>query len=151
MKGDALGHLMIGLAPFVWLMNAVGYLNGSQHLSMYRQAFSRAGTWGQVEFATRFVLQAWPAVYARGLLGMFRTYHVTDALAGITVPTLVVAGDRDKICKPEASQDIRAGVPHAELVTLSPAGHMGLLSSHEEFGRAARGFLDRVRPVGVAK
>jgi pimeloyl-ACP methyl ester carboxylesterase len=55
----------------------------------------------------------------------------------------VVAGDRDKQTKPSASEEIRAGVPRAELVTLSPAGHFGLASSHEEFGRAVGGFLDR--------
>jgi pimeloyl-ACP methyl ester carboxylesterase len=140
---EPLCYLMIGLAPLVWVSNALSYLNGSQHLSNYRQAFSWAGTWGQVEFVTRYVLQVWPAVYARGLLGMFRTYRVTDELGKVTVPTLVVAGDRDKICRPEASRDIQAGVPGAELVTLSPAGHVGLISSHEAFGRAVGTFLDR--------
>jgi hypothetical protein len=49
----------------------------------------------------------------------------------------------DKICTPEASRDIQAGVPGAELVTLSPAGHVGLISSHEALGRAVGTFLER--------
>jgi pimeloyl-ACP methyl ester carboxylesterase len=56
----------------------------------------------------------------------------------------VVAGDRDTQTKPSASEEIRAAVPRAELVTLSPAGHFGLASSHEAFGRAVGAFLDRV-------
>ena len=55
----------------------------------------------------------------------------------------MVAADRDKMTEPGASRDIRAGIPGAELVTLSPAGHMGLISAHDEFGRAVGGFLDR--------
>jgi pimeloyl-ACP methyl ester carboxylesterase len=139
---EPLAYLMIGLAPLVWAMNALSYLNGTLHASIYRQLFSWTGTWGQLEFASRYALQIWPASYARGTLGMFR-YHATDALAGITVPTLVVAADRDKMTRPEASEEIRAAVPRAELVTLTPAGHMGLIQRHEEFGGAVRAFVDR--------
>ena len=47
---------------------------------------------------------------------MFRTYHVTDALSGVSVPTMVVAADRDETCKPEATRGIRVEVPHGDLV-----------------------------------
>jgi pimeloyl-ACP methyl ester carboxylesterase len=140
---EPLAYLMIGLAPVVWAMNLLSYLNGSAHLSNYRQLFSGACTRGQLEWATRYVLQVWPATYARGMLGMMRTYHATDALPGIGVPTLVVAADRDRLCEPDASRTMCERMPRAESATLSPAGHMGLISSHDEFGRAADAFLGR--------
>ena len=146
---EPLAYLMIGLSAVAYAMNALSYLNGTLHWSNFRQLFSYSATWGQVEWASKYVLQVWPATYARGTLGMFR-YHATDALGGITVPTLVVAGDWDKITKPVASEEIRAGVPAAEMTTLSPAGHMGLISHHEDFGRAVRAFLDRRHPGGPA-
>ena len=139
---EPLGYVMIALSPVIWLMNALSYLNGSQHGSNYRQLFSWTGTWGQLEFATRYVLQVWPAHYARGTMAMFR-FHATDALPRVNVPTLVVAADRDKMTTHEASEDIRRLVPGAGLATLTPAGHMGLLSRHEEFGRYVGAFLDR--------
>jgi pimeloyl-ACP methyl ester carboxylesterase len=143
---EPLCYLMIALSPIVWLMTTLGYLNGSVHGSNYRQLFSWTGTWGQLEFATRYVLGVWPATYARGTLGMFR-FHATDALPRITVPTLVVAADRDKMTKPDASEQMRAAIPNAELVTLSPAGHMGLIQRPEEFGRAVEGFVGRCLEV----
>jgi pimeloyl-ACP methyl ester carboxylesterase len=148
---EPLAYMMIALAPLVWVMNALSYLNGSLHGSNYRELFSWAGTWGQLEFASRYALQVWPAHYARGTLGMFR-FHATDALPRITAPTLVVAADRDKMTTPPASEQIRAAIPTAEMTTLTPAGHMGLISSHDEFGRAVEAFLDRVavEPVGAA-
>jgi pimeloyl-ACP methyl ester carboxylesterase len=139
---EPLCYLTILAAPIVWASNVLSYLNGSLHGSNYRQVFSYAGTWGQLEFVSRYVLQVWPAVYARGMLGMFR-YDATDALGGVTVPTLVVAGDRDKVTKPEASAAIREGVPAAELTTLAPAGHMGLISEHGAFGAVVEEFLGR--------
>jgi pimeloyl-ACP methyl ester carboxylesterase len=139
---EPLCYLMIGLSPVVWVMNLLSYLNGTLHLAIYRELFSWAGTWGQLEFACRYALPIWPATYARGTLGMFR-FHATDALPHIGVPVLVVAADRDKMTKPAASEQMRAAIPDAELVTLTPAGHMGLIQRPDEFGRAVEGFLAR--------
>ncbi|WP_052640296.1 alpha/beta fold hydrolase [Zavarzinella formosa] len=137
-----MAYAMIGLSPMVWIMNVLSYLNGSMHRSTYKDSFSKAGTWGQVEFVSRYVFQVWPATYARGMLGMLR-YDATEALSQIKIPVLVVSGDKDKVCKPEASRMLKDGISSGELVTLSPAGHFGLLSSHEEFGRAIESFLER--------
>jgi pimeloyl-ACP methyl ester carboxylesterase len=139
---EPLGYAMIALSPVVWLMNALSYLNGTLHASNYSQLFSWTGTWGQLEFASRYALHIWPASYARGTLAMFR-FHATDALARVAVPTLVVAAARDKMTTHEASEDIRRLVPGAGLATLTPAGHMGLIQRHEEFGRYVAAFLDR--------
>jgi pimeloyl-ACP methyl ester carboxylesterase len=74
------------------------------------------------------------------MLGMMR-YDATDVLPGVTVPTLVIAGDRDSTTKPEASEQIRAGVPRARLLTLTPAKHLGLIEHHEKFAAAVREFV----------
>jgi pimeloyl-ACP methyl ester carboxylesterase len=62
--------LTMGLAPLVWLMNQLSYLNGSAHLSTLRSGFAGNETWEQVERMTRLGVNAWPAVLARGMLGM---------------------------------------------------------------------------------
>lgn len=144
---EPLAYLMIALAPVLWVSNLLSYLNGRLHRSNHKQLFDGTETWGQLEFVSRFVPFVWPATYARGLLGMFR-WDATDVLPRITVPTLVVAGAADNITLPEASDIIAGRCPTARLVTLAPAGHMGLIERHEEFGRAVGGFVEECRAGG---
>ena len=132
-------YLTIALSPLVWLMNWLSYLNGSAHLSTKHSSFGGTETWEQIEFFTRFQPEAWPAVMARGMLGMMR-YDATETLAGISVPTLVVAGDQDSVTKPEASERIRSGIPKARLITLAPAKHLGLIEHHTRYAEVVREF-----------
>jgi pimeloyl-ACP methyl ester carboxylesterase len=133
-------YLTIALSPFVWLMTWLSYLNGSAHLSTKQSSFAGTETWEQIDFFTSFQPQASPAVMARGMLGMMR-YNATQVLARIPVPTLVVAGDRDGVTKPEASERIHAGIPGARLVTLAPAKHLGLIEHHTRYADLVREFV----------
>ena len=132
-------YLTIALSPLVWLMNWLSYLNGSAHLSTKQSSFGGTETWEQIDFFTRFQPEASPAVMARGMLGMMR-YDATQTLARISVPTLVVAGDRDSVTKPEASERIRSGIRGARLITLAPAKHLGLIEHHTRYAEAVREF-----------
>lgn len=125
-------HLTIWLSPLVWLMTLLSYLNGSSHISTKLSGFAGTETWEQVEFATRFQLQAPPAVLARGMFGMLN-YDATETLSQIDLPTMVVAADQDPVCKPEASHYMHIYIPAAQLETLSPARHMGLVEYHKDF------------------
>lgn len=127
-------HLTIWLAPVVWLMNQLSYLNGSSHLSSTGSGFAGTETWEQVEHVTRLGVKAWPAVLARGLLGMLR-YDATATLKTMMVPTLVIAGDHDPVCKPEASRRMRYDIAASDLAMLKPAKHLGLLEHHQHFAK----------------
>ena len=133
-------YLTIALSPLVWLMNWLSYLNGSAHLSTKHSSFGGTETWEQIDFITKFQLQASPAVMARGMLGMMR-YDATKTLGRISVPTLVVAGDQDSVTKPEASELINSKIPSAQLITLTPAKHLGLIEHHARYGEAVREFV----------
>lgn len=133
-------YLTIALSPLVWLMNWLSYWNGSAHLSTKRGSFGGTETWEQIDFATKFQPQAPPAVLARGMLGMMR-YDATSVLHSISIPTLVVAADKDSTTKPEASQKIHSAIPNSQLVTLAPAKHLGLLEHHHEYAKAVREFV----------
>ncbi|QDV38394.1 alpha/beta fold hydrolase [Tautonia plasticadhaerens] len=134
-------HLTIALSPLVWLMNWMSYLNGTLHLSTARQSFAGRQSREQLERATRFAPHGSPAVLARGMFGMLR-YDATASLRSIAVPALVVAGDRDPILLPEASERIRDGIPDSRLETLAPARHMGLMEHHERFAREVAAFVE---------
>lgn len=132
-------HLTIWLSPLVWMMNWLSYMNGSSHVFSKLTGFAGTETWQEVDFSSRYNLYLSPAVLARGMFGMLR-YDASATLKTIGVPTLVVAGDRDPVCKPEASERISRDVPTAELAPLAPAKHMGFMEHNEEFGTLVADF-----------
>jgi pimeloyl-ACP methyl ester carboxylesterase len=141
---EPLLHLAIWLSPVLWLLNVLSYLNGSAHASTARQSFAGTQTRQQVQFVTRCLLHTSPAVLARGMLGMLR-YDATTTLATLEVPVLLVAGDQDTTTIPEASTFMRAAIPGAQLTTLTPAKHQGLLEHHAPFAQAVAAFADVCR------
>lgn len=136
---EPLCHLMIVLSPLVRLMNWLSYLNGTMHLNTHFTHFGGSETRGQLDFVTRFSLQASPSVTARGMLAMLR-WDATDTLPTITIPTLVVAANRDKATLPEASQRIHEAMPNAQILDLVPAGHVGLIEQNEQWSEAVGTF-----------
>lgn len=136
-----MAYLMIWLSPLAWVMNWMNYLNGSTHLATRLTGFTGKGTWSQIELATRPQARPWPAVLASGTLGML-AYDATKTLPKIHIPTLVIAGDQDPLCKPEASEFIRDHVPSAQLHKLSPARHMGGIEHHIRFAELVGEFAD---------
>jgi pimeloyl-ACP methyl ester carboxylesterase len=132
-------HLTIWLSPLLWLSNWMSYLNGSALLSTKSSGFAGTETLEELNFVARFQLQASPAVMARGMFGMLR-YDATASLKDINVPALVLAGDRDPVCKPEASERMQRDIPGAQLTKLVPARHMGLIEHHTHFAEILRKF-----------
>jgi pimeloyl-ACP methyl ester carboxylesterase len=132
-------HLTIWLSPLVWLSNWMSYLNGSALLSTKSSGFAGTETWEELNFVTGLQLQASPAVLARGMFGMLR-YDATVALKAINVPALVLAGDRDPVCAPEASERMQRDIPGAQMAHLAPAKHMGLIEHHTHFAKIVSQF-----------
>jgi pimeloyl-ACP methyl ester carboxylesterase len=126
-----LAYLTIWLSPLMWVMNWMNYLNGSSHLATRLTGFTGKGTWEQIELVTRPQPRPAPAVLARGTLGML-AFDATKTLPKIHVPTLVIAGDRDPLTRPQASEFIQSSVPGAQLNMLAPARHMGLIEHHTQ-------------------
>jgi pimeloyl-ACP methyl ester carboxylesterase len=132
-------YLTIWLSPLVWLMNWLSYLNRSTHVLTRLTGFTGHETRGQLDFAARFTPKCSPSVVARGGLATFK-FDETSTLPTVTIPTLVVTGNRDRVLIPEASGLITEAVPTATLATLQPAGHMGLLEQHEQLNEAVGRF-----------
>lgn len=145
---EPLCHLMVWTAPLLWLLNWLSYLNGSAHRSTERSTFSGRESRGQLGLLTRLFCKAWPGVVARGMLAMFR-YDATATLATIPVPTLVVTGERDETCKPEASVFMSRSIPGAKLVTLAEAKHGGVFEFHARFDMELAEFVSACQPATV--
>ena len=133
-------HLTIGLYPPVWALNWLSYWNGSAYNSAKSSGYAGTQSPAQVEWSAEFNPKANPAVMARGMLG----YDASATLSKIDVPVLIVVGDRDPVCKPEASEHMARTIPGAILEPLSPAKHMGLIEHHAALATLVREFAGSV-------
>ena len=72
-----------------------------------------------------------PSVAAACAVGNL-TYDVVDKLAAVTVPSLVVVGEKDRTAPVRSSRRIASALPNAELRVLPGAGHpLGVQRPHE--------------------
>lgn len=69
---------------------------------------------------------------------------VRDRLPGISVPALVIHGDRDASIPVEAALEMYRLLPDAELLVLPRTGHAANLERPEETNRAILNFMERI-------
>lgn len=79
---------------------------------------------------------------ARGILAQFDS-RVIDSLPQISVPTLIVVGERDTPFL-NGTDYMAAKIPRAEKVVIPDAGHSSNIDQPEAFNRAVLDFLARV-------
>ena len=132
-------HLTIWLSPLVWLSSWQGYLGGSSQIAMRLVGFGRHATRGQVDLTARLSAKGSPAVQAKGNLAML-AWKVTESLPGITVPALVLTGDRDIVTLPEASRTIADAIPDSRLVVIDGCGHMGFMEGADCYNAEIKAF-----------
>ncbi len=68
-------------------------------------------------------------------------WDVTDRLAEIDVPALVVAGADDFLFPPDRAERLGAGLPDARVVVIDQAGHLPMIEQQGAFLDAVRGFV----------
>jgi pimeloyl-[acyl-carrier protein] methyl ester esterase len=66
-------------------------------------------------------------------------------LAGIDLPVLLLHGDRDPICLPQASHYLAEGLRSARRTVFSGCGHAPFLTSPEQFNREIISFVGSIR------
>jgi pimeloyl-ACP methyl ester carboxylesterase len=86
------------------------YYNGSMYLNNHLIGFGGSETRGQLELATYLTTTSPVGVIGRGVLAMF-DYEATPVLASIAIPVLIIAADKDKLTKPEASVFMARSIP----------------------------------------
>jgi pimeloyl-ACP methyl ester carboxylesterase len=143
---EPLLHLTAWVAPLMWVMAWLGYLNGSSHLAGIFFGFAGSETRGQLDLAARYNPLAWPGVQARETLAMFR-YEATDVLGAVGVPTLVFTGHLDRLIVPETARFMAQRLPESELVRLEPAGHMSPFERHDSLVAHLASFAEQTLPT----
>lgn len=94
-----------------------------------------------VERVTRMILANEPQGLADAQLAMASRHDATGLLAGITVPTLIVAGDEDGIIPAREAEAMAAQIPGAVMRLIPRAGHFVSLEAPEAFRAALEPWL----------
>jgi pimeloyl-[acyl-carrier protein] methyl ester esterase len=90
-----------------------------------------------------------PAALATGLR-ILREADLRDSLSRLTLPTLVVAGEHDRLTPPEAGQALVSALPAARFRLVERSGHAPFLSHPAEVLAEVAGFLARHPGEGAA-
>ncbi len=73
-------------------------------------------------------------------------YDVTDKLGQIDIPVLIITGDADGQMDPKNSQYMKEHIKNSQLVVLKPQiGHHTMLEAPDDFNRAVKGFIDKLK------
>lgn len=65
---------------------------------------------------------------------------VRDRLAMIDCPVMIISGDQDVICLPEASQFMSRQIPDSQLIVFSGCGHVPFLTQSRKFNACIEEF-----------
>jgi len=88
----------------------------------------------------------WRAWQPHNLLASFETLVARDDISNeigrIDVPAMVIHGEADAAITLDRATDMAQRLPHAEMVTVSGAGHASNLTHPEPVNRAIERFLD---------
>jgi len=83
-----------------------------------------------------------PRALAAGL-EILRSADLRDALPRIALPTLVIAGDHDRLTPPGAGRSLAGALPQARYLEIPRSGHAPFLSHGREVLREILSFLRR--------
>jgi pimeloyl-[acyl-carrier protein] methyl ester esterase len=121
-----------------------------------RGSVEGAGALEQLRNAVILQGHAQPAALQSGL-STLATTDLRATLSHVRVPTLVIAGQNDRITAPAAARALAEGLPNARYVEMRRAAHAPFLSHRTEFAALVREFLgaaagtEAARPMDFAK
>ena len=85
-----------------------------------------------------------PALVEPDPQDVVETDRLLAAAARVTVPTLLVRGALSDVVTVDTAAELRIVIPHAEVVTVSKAGHMVAGDQNDVFTSVVADFLDRL-------
>jgi len=93
------------------------------------------------DFSLRMAIANGPEVYVRQQQAIIDRPDSTPDLARIRVPTTIIVGEADAITPAAEARAMAAAIPHANLVTITGAGHMSPTEQPEAVTQALVGWL----------
>lgn len=83
-------------------------------------------------------------------LVMLRDTDLRGLLSTIKTPTLLIAGEHDRITHPRATQFMASHIANASYVEIRKAGHASFISHRDEFVHELNAFLESINMQGMA-
>jgi 3-oxoadipate enol-lactonase len=155
LPGEPVELCGLSLGALVALQMAIAHPGRVERLAVCA-GFARLPVRGRVLMAMVGAAAAVVPARLRGELGGFerrairavfragRRFDVSGELERVTMPTLVLVGERDRVNAP-LSQALAAALPNARLAIVSGAGHEANVDAPTAFNAALRAFLDENR------
>ena len=103
---------------------------------------ARADTRPKIDFVRNFILETTVDGYLAASVAI-RDMDFRDELKQITVPTLVIIGEKDPATIPEYGELIAASIPGAETFTVPDAAHLSNIEQPHVFTKALTDFLEK--------
>lgn len=96
----------------------------------------------EVELRVRQMINAaTPSGIAAASRGMAQRANLTELLATIACPTLVIVGEQDELTPPDLAREYASHIPNAMFMTIPYAGHLSNLEQPETFLIGIQNFL----------
>lgn len=96
-----------------------------------------------IEQLEKDFLQTDPNGAIAALRGMAQRSDHTEMLKNVTVPTLLIFGEEDKVTNLEGAKKLESEIPDAQLVVIEKIGHYSNLEDSESFNKALIDFVDK--------
>jgi pimeloyl-ACP methyl ester carboxylesterase len=120
------------------------------HAAIRRFAFGPDATPAQIAFYERMLVACPPEVRANTGLAM-QHIDLRHVLADLAIPTLVMAGELDRLTPPAHARRIAAELPNLQaLIVLPRTGHMGPLERPADVSDALRELAKATQPAAAA-
>lgn len=74
-------------------------------------------------------------------MALLESVDLRELAPEVVQPTLLIAGQHDRVTPPAAARWLQAAIPHAHLLEIPRAGHAPIVSHHHEVATAIRGLL----------
>ena len=91
---------------------------------------------------TAMIGRATPEIYTAQAAAMLARPDMRPLLPKIACPTLVLCGDDDRLCRPDAHRRIAAAIAGARLVVIPECGHLTTLEKPEAVTAALQEWLE---------
>jgi L-proline amide hydrolase len=119
-------------------------------MEFYKRHLCRLDPWPEEVTRTFEKLEADPTVYGAmngptefTVIGTIRDFDISDQLADIEVPVLLISGEHDEV-RPAVVADVHERLRDSEWLLFEDSSHMPHLEEHERFLQAVEAFLQRV-------
>jgi pimeloyl-ACP methyl ester carboxylesterase len=73
-------------------------------------------------------------------------FDVRDRIAQITLPTLILCGEKDQLTPPSLSQKLNKAILKSRIYIVPSAGHMVMIEDPKAFNQRVLDFILEARP-----